>query len=44
MAFNGVCDKAMRANIELDKLIGVSSNTMVAIPIDEFDQDLSCFL
>ncbi|PIE34952.1 hypothetical protein CSA56_06200 [candidate division KSB3 bacterium] len=35
---------AMNANIELNRLIGVSSNTMIAVPIDEHEQELSCFL
>ena len=35
---------AMKATIELNKLIGVSSNTMIAVPIGEFDQHFSCFL
>ncbi|MBD3307824.1 GYD domain-containing protein [candidate division KSB3 bacterium] len=35
---------AMKSNIELNKLIGVTSNTMIGVPIDEFDQDLACFL
>ena len=35
---------AMKANIELSKLIGVSSNTLIAIPIQDFDQEISCFL
>ncbi len=35
---------AIKSTIELNKLIGVSSDTMIAIPIDEFDQDLACYL
>lgn len=35
---------AMKANIELNKLIGVSSNTMIAIPISDSEQDFACFL
>ncbi len=35
---------AMKANIELNRLIGVSSNTMIAIPISDSDQDFACFL
>lgn len=35
---------AMKANIELNRLIGVSSNTMIAIPIDEHEQELTCLL
>ena len=36
---------AIRATIEINKLIGASSHTMVAIPIEEFDQqNLWCFL
>lgn len=35
---------AMQATIEINKLIGVSSNTMIAVPIGEFDQHFSCFL
>ena len=36
---------ALKANIELNKLIGVSSRTMIAFPInDESDYDLACFL
>ncbi len=35
---------AIKATIALNKLIGVTSDTMVAIQIDEFDQDLACYL
>lgn len=35
---------AIKSTIELNKLIGVSSDTMIAIPIDEFDQDLAFYL
>ena len=35
---------AMKANIELNKLIGVSSNSMIAIPIDEHEDELTCLL
>jgi hypothetical protein len=35
---------AMKANIELNRLIGVSSNTMIAIPISDSEQDFACFL
>lgn len=35
---------ALKANVELNRLIGVSSNTMIAIPISDSDQDFACFL
>lgn len=35
---------AMRAAIELSKIVGLTSHTMVAVPIQDLDQDLACYL
>ncbi|GAK57407.1 hypothetical protein U27_04374 [Candidatus Vecturithrix granuli] len=35
---------ALKASMELNKLIGVSSRTMLALPINDDDEDVVCLL